>query len=48
MLESMPAIGPLASRVVLSAVDEARRFDDQKTVANYGALAPTIYPRNGS
>lgn len=43
LLESMPAIGPLASRVVLSAVDEARRFDDQKAVANYGALAPTIY-----
>jgi len=43
LLESIPALGPLASRVVLSAVDEARRFDDQKAVANYGALAPTIY-----
>lgn len=43
LLESIPAIGPMASRVVLSAVDEARRFDDQKAVANYGALAPTIY-----
>jgi transposase len=42
LLESMPAIGPLASRVVLSAVEEARRVDDQKAVANYGALAPTI------
>jgi transposase len=43
LLESMPAIGPMASRVVLSAVDEAQRFDDQKAVANYGALAPTSY-----
>lgn len=43
LLESMPALGPLASRVVLSAVDEAQRVDDQKAVANYGALAPTIY-----
>jgi transposase len=42
LLESIPALGPLASRVVLGAVDEARRFDDQKAVANYGALAPTI------
>jgi transposase len=29
--------------VVVTALDEARRFDDQKAVANYGALAPTIY-----
>ncbi|MDC8446945.1 MAG: IS110 family transposase [Nitrospira sp.] len=43
LVETIPALGPLASRVVLSAVDEARRFDDQKAVANYGALAPTIY-----
>ncbi|MEW6246987.1 MAG: IS110 family transposase [Nitrospirota bacterium] len=43
LLESIPAIGPLGARVVLSALDEARRFDDQKAVANYGALAPTIY-----
>jgi transposase len=43
LLESIPAIGPLGARVVVSALDEARRFDDQKAVANYGALAPTIY-----
>jgi transposase len=42
LLESVPAIGPVASRVLVSALDEARRFDDQKAVANYGALAPTI------
>lgn len=43
LLESIPAIGPLAARVLVSALDEARRFDDSKAVANYGALAPTIY-----
>jgi transposase len=43
LLESIPAMGPLSARVLLSALDEARRFDDQKAVANYGALAPTIY-----
>lgn len=43
LLETIPAIGPLAARVLVSALDDARRFDDQKAVANYGALAPTIY-----
>ena len=43
LLETIPAIGPLSARVLLSALDEARRFDDQKAVANYGALTPTIY-----
>lgn len=43
LLESIPAIGPLAARVLVSALDDAGRFDDQKAVANYGALAPTIY-----
>lgn len=43
LLESIPAIGPLSARVLLSALDDARRLDDQKAVANYGALAPTIY-----
>jgi transposase len=43
LLESVPAIGPVGSRVLVSALDEARRFDDQKAVANYGALAPTMY-----
>jgi len=45
LLERPPAIGPVASRVLVSAVDEARRFDDQKAVANDGALAPTIAQR---
>lgn len=43
LLESIPAIGPLSARVLVSALDEASRFEDQKAVANYGALAPTMY-----
>jgi transposase len=43
LLESIPAIGKLSSRVLLSAIDEAQRFDNKKAVANYGALTPTIY-----
>lgn len=43
LLETIPAIGPLSARVLVSALDEARRFDDQKAVANDGALAPTMY-----
>jgi transposase len=34
LLETIPAIGPLSARVLVSALDEARRFDDHKTVAN--------------
>jgi transposase len=44
LLKSIPAIGPLAAGVLVSALDEVSRFDNQKAVANYGgALAPTIY-----
>jgi transposase len=43
LLESIPAIGPLAARVWVSALDEVQRFEDSKAVANDGALAPTIY-----
>ena len=42
LVETIPAFGTVASRVLVSVVDEACRFDDQKAVANYGALAPTI------
>lgn len=42
-LASIPAIGPFTARVLLSAIDEAKRFDDKKAVAKYGALSPTIY-----
>ncbi|MCC6967355.1 MAG: IS110 family transposase [Nitrospira sp.] len=43
LLETIPAIGPLSARVLVGALDEVHRVDDQKAVANYGALAPTIY-----
>ncbi len=43
LLESIPGIGVLTSRVLLGALDEAQRFDDRKAVAKYGALTPTIY-----
>jgi transposase len=43
LLETIPAIGPLSARVLVGALDEAHRFDDQKAVAHYGALTPTIY-----
>ncbi len=43
LLESIPALGRLSARVLVSALDEVRRFDDQKAVAHYGALTPTVY-----
>ena len=45
LLESIPAMGPLAARVLVSALDEAQRCEDSKAVANDGALAPTIDQR---
>jgi transposase len=43
LLETIPSIGVLASRTVVSALDDAKRFDNRKCVANYGALAPTVF-----
>lgn len=43
LVETIPALGAVSARVVVSALDDAHRFDDQKAVANYGALAPRIY-----
>lgn len=43
LLETIPAIGKIASRVLVGALDEAGRFDNKRCVANYGGLAPTIY-----
>jgi transposase len=43
LLESIPGIGLLTSRVLLGAIDDAQRFDDRKAVGKYGALTPTIY-----
>lgn len=42
LLETIPAIGKIASRVLVSALDDAGRFDNKRCVANYGGLAPTI------
>jgi transposase len=43
LLKSIPGIGELSSRVLLAAIDDAKRFDGKKAIANYGALTPTIY-----
>lgn len=43
LIESVPGIGKLTSRVLVSALDNVDRFRDKKCVANYGALTPTIY-----
>ncbi len=43
LLESIPSIGPITSRVLLSGLDDVDRFDDKKSVAKYGALTPRIY-----
>ena len=43
LLESIPSIGKMASRVILSALDDANRFDNKKAVAKYGALTPRVY-----
>jgi transposase len=43
LLETIPSIGVLSSRTVVSALDDAKRFDDRKCVAKYGALTPTVF-----
>lgn len=43
LIETVPAIGKLTARILFSALATADRFDNSKCVANYGALAPTIY-----
>ena len=43
LLESIPCIGKLTARVLVSAIDDVKRFDGAKEVANYGALTPRIY-----
>lgn len=48
LLETIPAIGKIASRVLVSALDDAGRFDNKRCVANYGGLAPTIYQSGGT
>lgn len=43
LLETIPAIGKITSRVLVGALDNVDRFDGKKGIANYGALTPTIY-----
>jgi len=43
LLESIPGIGKLTSRTLLSAIDDIDRFDGKKALAKYGALVPRIY-----
>lgn len=43
LLESVPAIGKLTARVLVSAFDDVSRFDGKKEIAHYGALTPRIY-----
>lgn len=43
LLESIPGIGQLTSRVTAGAVDDITRFDGKKCLAKYGALRPRIY-----
>jgi transposase len=47
LLESIPGIGGLTSRVLVSAIDDAKRFDNKKSVSKYGGLAPRIYQSGG-
>ena len=46
-MESIPSLGRLSSRVIISALDDAGRFDSKKCVAKYGALTPRIYQSGG-
>jgi len=48
LLETIPAIGKIAARVLVGALDDAGRFDNKRCVANYGGLAPTIYQSGGT
>lgn len=43
LLETIPAIGKLTSRTVVSALDDVGRFGNKKAVASYGALSPTVH-----
>lgn len=42
LLESIPCLGKISSRVLVSAIDKVERFDNKECVANYGGLTPTI------
>lgn len=48
LIESIPGIGKLSSRILFAALVNAERFDNSKCVANYGGLTPTIYQSGGT
>lgn len=43
LIKTIPTMGDLSSRILFSALVNAKRFENKKKVANYGALTPTIY-----
>lgn len=43
LIKTVPTMGDLSSRILFSALINAKRFENKKKVANYGALTPTIY-----
>jgi transposase len=47
LLESIPGLGKLSSRVLVGALDNVERFDNKKSAAKYGALTPRIYQSGG-
>jgi transposase len=47
LLETIPGIGGLTSRVLVSAIDDVKRFDGKKSVSKYGGLTPRIYQSGG-
>jgi transposase len=47
LLETIPGIGGLTSRVLISAIDDAKWFDNKKCVSKYGGLTPRIYQSGG-
>jgi transposase len=47
LLESIPSLGEISSRVIVGAIDGVERFESKKGVAKYGALTPRIYQSGG-
>lgn len=43
LLETIPLIGKITSRVLVGGLDNVDRFDGKREIANYCALTPTIY-----
>jgi transposase len=48
LLESIPSLGEISSRVIVGAIDGVERFEGKKAVAKYGALSPRIYQSGGT